>query len=128
MQHFQTRYGQPIVLILNAYPPGSPGLTTGLEALCRTAEQNGRKQAKTELAQAVCEQLHTGAPTGIKCLDCHYAETQYGAIAEVEAEMEMVRQAKAAGDAAPPPEKTVPEIDDGLSDDELKKVLEGISD
>ena len=85
MQQYRSRYGEPILRILQAYPSGSPGLIAALETICKTAEGQGHKQASMNLAASVCEDLHTGPSTGLKCLECHYAETQYTRIQEVEA-------------------------------------------
>jgi len=132
MQQFQSRYGEPLVRILNNYPTGSPGLVAALEAICQTAETNGHKKAKNELALAVCEGLHVDPPSGLKCLDCHYAETSYAGIREVEAEMEMVKNAKAAGDqqeegGGHSPQDQQHKATD-LSDSMLKDVLSGLKD
>jgi len=129
MQAFRTRYGEPIVLTLNAYQQGSPGLITALEAICNTAEQNGEKRAKADMATSVCEHLHVGPSSGVKCLECHYAETGYARIAEVESEMEMVKQErKERGVPALDVHEPVQQESDELSDEDLRKALEGITD
>ena len=131
MQHHSTRYGIPVVKLLNAYPQGSVGLVTAFEQLCKSAELNGYKLAQGELAASVCDQLHAGPSTGIKCLQCHYAETQYEQVEAVEQEMKLVRASKAAGDKAEqlavyPVD--IQEEDAGPSDEDLKKILAEIQD
>lgn len=127
MQSYKTRYGEPVLRILQAYPAGAPGLITALETICQTAEKHGEKNARISLASNVCEDLHVEPASGIKCLQCHYAETQYTRIAEVEAEMEMVKDAKQAGGFPPEPPEA-PQADDDLSDVELKKVIGELED
>ncbi len=127
---FKTRYGNPLLMILQSYQPGSPGLMAALEAICTTAEANGHKGAEANLAMSVCEQLHTGPSSGLKCLDCHYAETQYAGQQEIEAEVAMVKEANAAATAATPvlaPEPVLEKPDD-LDPELLKKILGEILD
>ena len=124
---YKTIYGQSILQILQAYPAGSPGLIAALETICNTAERHGEKNARVSLAANVCEDLHPEEASGLKCLQCHYAETQYVRIAEVEAEMEIVKEQRSAG-SVPPQPMEAPQQDDGLSDGELAKVIGELED
>ena len=70
---FLTKWGEPVSRVLAAYPPG-PGLIAALETLIRTAEDVTRTKMKDELAAQVCEGLHGGEPSGLKCRACYEAE------------------------------------------------------
>jgi hypothetical protein len=65
-----------------------------LNALCHTAEENGHKAAKDALAQDVCEGLHVGPGSGLKCLKCYHAEQGFAAEEAVQAEMDAVAAEK----------------------------------
>lgn len=124
---FSTRYGNPLVRVLQAYPPGSPSLIVALEAICSTAENHGHKKAKQELAEAVCEGLHEGPGTGLKCLDCYYAETQYAGVQQVKAEMEIIAAANKEAGGAPLPVQEAPKPpEDNLDPQLLANVLKDL--
>jgi hypothetical protein len=126
---FKTRYGNPIMRVLQNYQPGSVGLMAALEALCTTAELNGHKNATAELSTTVCENLHAHPSTGLKCLDCHNAETNYAGQQEIEAEMAMINTAnEAATDAVAVEPEPVYEQQDELDPELLKKILSEIAD
>ena len=85
-------YKENVIRVLHAYPPGSDGLVTAFEGLCRTAYEHGRKDAKMSLAEEVCEQMHHGPAKGLKCLQCYHAEAGFAAEEQVRAEMEMGKE------------------------------------
>ena len=120
---FKSRYGEPLVRVLNAYQPGSPGLIAALEAICKTAENVGHKRASNDLSMTVCEGLHKDPPTGIKCLDCYHAETGYAAMQQVQDEMALVAKAKAEGGSTDLIEPEPQPASDELGDAELSKIL-----
>lgn len=94
---YSSRYGDPIARILAAYASG-PGLIAALETLIKTAEDNARTRVRDELAAQVCEQLHAGPPTGLKCRACYEAESGIAMQNQVDAEIEMVRREKQGGE------------------------------
>lgn len=73
---FRTRYGQPILRVLNAYPPQSPQLAMALETLVITAMNNTQGESRDNIALAVCQQLHAGPPKGVACASCFEALEQ----------------------------------------------------
>jgi hypothetical protein len=86
---FETVYGEPIVRILNTYPPGSDGLIKALENLCKTAEENAYRTLNRVQVEQVCEGLHPGTPgVGLKCLSCYMAEQNYEMEKTIRAEVE----------------------------------------
>ena len=91
---FLTKYGQSVAQVLAAYPPGSPGLIGAIETLIQTAEQNARMNAKDEIAATVCEGMHNGPASGLKCLSCYNAEVHFQQEMVVQAEMENLRLTK----------------------------------
>lgn len=82
------RYWDPISRVLAAYPTGQ-GLVTALETLISTAEANARTKARDEIASTVCEGLHAGPPSGLKCRSCYEAEQLIPMEASVAAEIQM---------------------------------------
>jgi len=87
---FQTRYGQGIAQVLASYGVANPSaaLIGALEVMVKTAEQNGKTMANTEIAQTVCEGLHAGPAAGLKCLKCYHAEHHFHEEAVVQAEID----------------------------------------
>lgn len=86
---FESKWEEKAAQVVNSYP-GGLGLVKALGALCQTAFQEGRQQARSEAAEIVCEGLHMDPPSGqIKCLDCYNAEQgmieEIAVIAEKEA-------------------------------------------
>lgn len=86
-----TRWHDPIARVLAAYP-GGPGLVAALETLIRTAEENAYTRAKDDLAQRVCEGVHPGPASGLKCRACYEAERIIPIENQVRAEMEVARR------------------------------------
>ena len=87
-------YRDNIVRILYAYPPGTEGLVPALEAICRTAEENGAREASGKLAETVCEGLHTSPPRGLKCRSCYNAEQNMMETEKVLSEIEIANRQK----------------------------------
>lgn len=70
---YTTRWGEPIARILMAYP--TPQLQVqAIEKLIGTVEDYARSRAKDQIAQSVCEGMHAGIGTGLKCRSCWEAE------------------------------------------------------
>lgn len=70
---YTTRWGEPIARILMAYP--TPQLqVVALEKLLGTVEEYARSRAKDQIAQSVCEGMHEGVASGLKCRSCWEAE------------------------------------------------------
>ena len=84
---FATRYGEGISRIVSAYPPG-PMMVAALETLVSTIQQHAITAYKDTVAQSVCEGMHEGPPTGLKCLACYEAEQQFDMHRTVQAEIE----------------------------------------
>jgi hypothetical protein len=98
MQKFQSKWGEVVSRVLATYPPGSPGLITALETLCRTAEQEGEAKGRAATAVNVCEGLHEGPPNGIKCLSCYHVEVNYTEELVVQSEIDAARREEAVLD------------------------------
>lgn len=96
MQNYQSKWGEVVARVLATYPPGSPGLITALETLCRTAEQEGEAKGRATTAVNVCEGLHEGPPNGIKCLSCYHVEVNYAEELVVQSEIDAARREEAA--------------------------------
>ena len=118
---FRTRYGGPLNRILQAYAPGSPALVSALEAICSEAEKIGRKNAMRDMAAEVCEGIHPHASSGVKCLDCYYAEVRYEGAKAVEAEF--AAAAKKAAGGEPPVEDVVAAPQADPEDDIIRDAL-----
>ena len=86
------RYVTPILRIVQTYPPGHAGLLPALAQLCHTAHSDGHKAGVDAAASKVCEGLHAGPPTGLKCRQCYEAEANFSAESQVLAEMELKRR------------------------------------
>lgn len=82
-----TRYGEGISRIVAAYQPG-PMMVAALEALVQTIQQHAITTYRDTVAQSVCEGIHEGPPTGLKCLACYEAEAQFGMQQTVQGEIE----------------------------------------
>jgi hypothetical protein len=67
---FKTRYGQAIVRILQTYAPGTPSLYVAIEALVQTAMGNVKQDARDEISNEVCQNLHDGPAKGLVCKRC----------------------------------------------------------
>jgi hypothetical protein len=67
---------------------GGPGLMIALETYINTQQGVAADQARAVMAEAVCEHLHDGPPSGIKCLSCYSAEANVRETLVVEAERE----------------------------------------
>lgn len=95
MQVFTSRYGESLQRILSAYPPGSNGLIAALETICQNAYKDGEQEGRKKTADDVCEHLHQGPPSGLKCLSCYHAEVNYSDEQVVLAEMEAFKREQA---------------------------------
>jgi hypothetical protein len=60
-----------------------------LETYVKTVEDRAEARAEDKLAEAVCEQLHTGPAKGLKCLACYNAEANVPEMLKLEAEREI---------------------------------------
>ena len=89
--YLMTRYRDAITRVLAAYASG-PGLVQALDTLIKTAEDNARTLARDEVAQSVCEGLHDGPASGLKCRGCYEAEQIVGMEAQVNAEIAIARR------------------------------------
>lgn len=87
---FRTKHGEPIMKILNAYPPG-PVLAMALETYVQTQEELARDRTKEEVPAGICEGLHSGPGRGLVCKSCHDAEVGAPFEAQVIAEIEIAR-------------------------------------
>lgn len=67
---FKSRYGNAIVRIFQAYAPGSPSLYVAVEALVMTAMANVKQEARDEIANDTCQNMHEGPPKGLICKRC----------------------------------------------------------
>jgi hypothetical protein len=70
---FTSKWGEKIAQILNSYADPE-GAIQALEILMKTAQDEGRRNTRDELAQSACEGLHTDPPAGLKCRKCYDAE------------------------------------------------------
>lgn len=96
---FATRYGEGISRIVAAYQPG-PMMVAALEALVGTIQQHAVAAYRDTVAQSVCEGMHEGPPTGLKCLACYEAEQQFDMQRTVQGEIEaFAAQQKDADDS-----------------------------
>lgn len=71
--NLRTRYGQPIMRIIAAYPANSQQLVVALETLVITVMNNTQSESRDQMALAACQQMHTGPPKGIACGSCFQA-------------------------------------------------------
>ena len=100
MPAYNTKWGEIVARVLSAYPMGSPGLVLALETLCGTAFKEGEASGQSKTAFDVCDGIHDGPPTGLKCLSCYHVEVNYAGEQVVIAEVEAERQRRASDDAA----------------------------
>lgn len=68
--NFKTKYGMPIVKVLNYYPAGSPSLIVALEAIVSTAMEAAKAEVSVDRASEVCQHLHPGPAQGLACRQC----------------------------------------------------------
>ena len=91
---FRTKYGEPVMKIMAAYPPGEV-LAMALEAYIQGQVEAAELRAKEEnVPEGVCEGLHSGPPRGLVCKACYEAERGAPILALVESEMEIARNQK----------------------------------
>lgn len=76
-QTFESKWGETISRTMYAYPPQSPGLVLALEQVCLAAQREGEAIGRAKTASDVCDGLHKGPPSGIKCLSCYHAEVNF---------------------------------------------------
>ena len=86
-----TRHTDPLTRILNTYM-GGPGLIPALTAYIEGQMARAAEDARDTMAEGVCEHLHDGRPSGIKCLSCYYAEQNIRETLLVEAEIEAAKK------------------------------------
>lgn len=100
---YSTRYGEGIARIVQTYQPG-PAMVGALEVLVKTIQSHAVAAYRDTVAQSVCEGMHEGPPTGLKCLACYEAEQQFGMQQTVQGEIEAFAKREAGdegGDALP---------------------------
>ena len=84
---FRTKYGEAIMRIMAAYPPG-PFVTQALETYIQTQVEQAVAVAKEEVPEGVCEGLHPGPPRGLVCRACYDAERGAPQLVQLMAEIE----------------------------------------
>ena len=86
----RTRHSDPLERIVQTYGSGF-GLIAALSAYVESQMSRAAEAAREQMAEGVCEHLHAGRPSGIKCLSCYSVETNAQETMLVEAEIEATR-------------------------------------
>ena len=71
-----TKYHAALRRVLNEYPPGSPSLLYGIEAVLKTAMENVEQKSKATLANETCQGMHIDPPKNVICRQCFDALEQ----------------------------------------------------
>ena len=98
---YNTRYGEAIQRVLNAYMPGvsiPPTVVAALETVIKTACDHAKAEVRDDFAERVCEGLHEGPAAGLKCMKCYLAEHHFNQEMVVQAEIDSAQDGAAEAD------------------------------